>query len=134
MINVYNNIIPFKGFLAMCLWPFIFIRKVVAWMYDEITDRHENIHGEQQKEMLVIGAAIAAILAVCGCGWWSLFAIPLFFWWYLVEWFIKLCYYRNMKTADKNVGFEREAYANQNDIVYLYDRKPFAWFDYIITK
>lgn len=134
MIKVYNNIIPFQGFLALTVWPFIFIRKKVAWRYDEVTDRHEKIHGEQQKEMLVIGAAMALVLAVCGCGWWSLFALPLFFWWYLVEWLIKWAYYKNAHTAYKNICFEREAYSNQSDIVYLYNRKPFAWFDYILKN
>lgn len=26
---VYNNIIPFKGYLAMRVWPFVFVRKGV---------------------------------------------------------------------------------------------------------
>lgn len=26
MKKIYNNIIPFKGYTAMCLWPFIFVR------------------------------------------------------------------------------------------------------------
>ena len=131
MIKVFNNIIPFQGFLALTVWPFIFIRKKAAWRYDEVTDRHENIHGEQQKEMLVIGAAMAVILAVCNCGWWSLLALPLFFYWYGIEWLIKLCYYRNGHTAYKNIGFEREAYDHQREIDYLYIRKPFEWINEI---
>ena len=134
MIKVFNNIIPVSGFVAMAMWPLLFIRKKAAWRFDEMAERHEEIHGEQQKEMLVIGAAMALILAVCGCGWWSLFALPLFFYWYGVERLIKWAYYRNSNTAYKNIGFEREAYSNQSDIVYLYDRKPFAWLDYIINN
>lgn len=134
MIKVFNNIIPVSGFVALAMWPLLFIRKKAAWRFDEMAERHEEIHGEQQKEMLVIGAAMALVLAVCGCGWWSLFALPLFFYWYGIEWLIKWAYYRNAHTAYKNIGFEREAYSNQSDIAYLYDRKPFAWFDYIINN
>lgn len=133
MIKIYNNIIPLKGFVALTMWPLLFIRKAAAWRYDEVADRHENIHGEQQKEMLVIGCTMAVILAVCGCGWWSPLALPLFFYWYGIEWLIKYCYYRDTDKAYKNGALEREAYANQNDMTYLSHRRPFAWVGYIVN-
>ena len=107
MKKVYNNIFPFKGFTAMTIWPFIFVRKDA--MMVATTIRHENIHGRQQKELLLVG----------------------FYLWYGIEWLVKLCYYRNRITAYKNISFEREAYANQSNITYLDERKPFAWFKYI---
>lgn len=131
MILIRTNILPF-GTKLMTIWPFIFTHKETK--VDDIDIRHEEIHGGQQKEMLVIGGALAIILVVCGCGWWSLLALPLFFYWYGVEWFIKCICYRNAHTAYKNIGFEREAYNNQSDIIYLYGRKPFAWFDYILKN
>lgn len=136
MIKVYSNIIPTAGFKATVLWPFLFIRKksMQNGLFNEVDERHEEIHGEQQKEMLCIGTLIAAVMVVTNCGWWSLIALPLFFYWYGIEYVIKLCYYRNGHTAYKNIGFEREAYANQSDFVYLYDRKPFAWFNYILNR
>lgn len=109
MKKIYNNIIPFKGFTAMTLWPFVFIRNEYAWTFDTIKERHENIHGRQQIEML-----------------WVLFLL-----WYGIEWLVKLIYYRNRITAYKNVSFEREAYENQYDITYLDERKPYAWVKYI---
>ena len=133
MVKVYNNIIPLKGFVALTMWPLLFIRKAAAWLFDDEDENHENIHGAQQKEMLIVGAILAVILAVCGCGWWSLFALPLFLYWYGVEWLVKHCYYRNATTAYKNVAFEREAYANQNDMTYLSHRRPFAWVRYIVN-
>ena len=133
MVKVYNNIIPLKGFIALTMWPLLFIRKAAAWRYDEVADRHENIHGAQQKEMLIVGAILAVILAVCGCGWWSLFALPLFLYWYGVEWLVKYCYYRDTDKAYKNGALEREAYANQNDMTYLSHRRPFAWVRYIVN-
>ena len=112
MIIVKNNIIPFKGFTAITLWPFIFVRKDEEKYYTDVVDRHEHIHGEQQKEMLIV----------------------LFYVWYLVEWLVKLCYYRNRMTAYKNISFEREAYKNQNDLAYLDIRKHYAWTKYIINN
>lgn len=109
MITVKNNIIPLKGFTAITLWPFIFVRKDEKKYYTDAVERHEHIHGEQQKEMLIV----------------------FFLLWYGVEWLIKLCYYRNSMTAYKNISFEREAYANQHDVTYTDSHKPFAWIMYI---
>ena len=109
---VKNNIIPFKGFTATTLWPFIFVRKDEEKYYTDVVERHEYIHGEQQKEMLIV----------------------FFLLWYGIEWLVKLCYYRNGMTAYKNISFEREAYKNQNDLAYLDERKHFAWTKYIINN
>lgn len=110
MITIKNSLIPFKGFSAITLWPFVFVRKDARMAATTI--RHENIHGEQQKEMLIV----------------------FFLLWYGIEWLVKLCYYRNSITAYKNISFEREAYSNESNIVYLDERKPFAWFKYIKNK
>ena len=65
MIIIRNNIIPFEGFDAMTIWPFIFIRK--GEMLTPRIIRHEEIHGEQQKEILLIllflGASVVLIKA-----------------------------------------------------------------------
>jgi len=37
---IYNKIIPFKGYKAMAIWPFIFARKKLS----EIDINHEKIH------------------------------------------------------------------------------------------
>lgn len=129
MKKIYNNIIPLKGYKAITLWPWVFIRK--SAMYDDITDRHEEIHGEQQEEMLTVGAVASAWLLAIGCGWWSFITLPVFLYWYGIEWIVKLCYYRNNITAYKNISFEREAYAHQNDVSYLDNRKLFAWMRFI---
>ena len=109
MKKIYNNIIPFKGYTAMCLWPFIFVRNDEAEKFSAQTERHENIHGAQQRELLLV------------------FFLLL----YGIEWLVKLCHYRNRITAYKNISFEREAYANQHDVTYTDNRKPFAWIRYI---
>ena len=45
---IINKLIPMKGYIAMTVYPFIFARKEL----DKYTLNHENIHGEQQKELL----------------------------------------------------------------------------------
>lgn len=105
MMTVRNNLIPFKGFKAITLWPFVFVRK--DSVYRPVDERHETIHGEQQKEMLVL----------------------LFFLWYILEWLVKCIIYRNMLTAYKNISFEREAYDNQH--LLDYNRKHYSWIKYL---
>jgi hypothetical protein len=39
---IYNKIIPFKGFRAITLWPFIFVRKDCE--FNKIHLNHEKIH------------------------------------------------------------------------------------------
>ena len=80
------------------------------WLPDNVTPfNHEEIHSEQQKEMLILP----------------------FFIWYGLEFLFRLCQYRNWSKAYRNISFEREAYANQDNIAYLGRRKHFAWFNYI---
>lgn len=124
---IYNNKIPFKGFIAMCFYPFILVRYDKKALFDDATTRHELIHANQQQEMYAVGTVIAAVLFLFGCGWWSLAALPLFFYWYVVEWLIRWAYYRNRDTAYKNISFEREAYNNQANMDYLRTRKHYAF-------
>lgn len=106
---VYNNIIPFKGYLAMCIFPFIFVRKDARAL--KTTDiNHETIHGKQQIEMLWV----------------------LFFVWYGIEWFIRLVAYGfDCHLAYKNISFEQEAYLHEDDLIYLNNRKLFASWKYL---
>ena len=127
MKKIVNNIIPAIGFIAMTFWPFIFIRKENAYQYDGVADNHENIHGRQQVEMLIVGAALAVGLWFV-IGWWSLFALPIFFWWYLIEYMLRSIF----GTGDsyRKISFEAEAFANERDMEYLKHRKAFAWIKY----
>ena len=106
---VYNNIIPFKGYLAMCIFPFIFVRKDARSL--KTTDiNHETIHGKQQIEMLWV----------------------LFFLWYGIEWFVRwVAYGFDGHLAYKNISFEQEAYLHEDDLIYLNNRKLFASWQYL---
>jgi uncharacterized membrane protein YiaA len=127
---IFNDTIPFKGFIAMCLWPFIFVRNNAASHYNTVANNHEHIHAEQQKEMLLVGIVLAAIGYVF-VGLWALFFVPLFFWWYGIEYLYRLCQYRDTKKAYRNISTEREAYANEKDLTYLSNRRRFAWTKYL---
>jgi uncharacterized membrane protein YiaA len=127
---IFNDIIPFKGFIAMCLWPFIFVRNNAASHYNTVANNHEHIHAEQQKEMLLVGIVLAAIGYVF-VGLWALLFVPLFFWWYGIEYLYRLCQYRDTKKAYRNISTEREAYANEKDLTYLTNRRRFAWIKYL---
>ena len=126
MLIIHNHIIPLDGFEALTVWPFIFVR---SKNFDEVDENHEEIHGRQQLEMLVVGIVLSVVLCSTGCGWWSLFALPISFYWYLLEWSVRLVFLPG--NAYRQTSFEAEAYAHQEDMDYLRHRKPFAWIKYL---
>jgi len=145
---IWNKLIPFGGFEAMAVWPFVFVRRDKDITARDI--RHEKIHGAQQLELLLVGFFITAVLAAIGCGWWSLLALPLFYWAYCICWIIELgrCLKdkergqasiqykpRNLwHRVEHSIIFEREAYSMEGDEVYLKHRPWFAWTEYIGVK
>ena len=124
MIVIKNQLIPLPGYKAMTLWPFIFVR---AKYMTERDMRHEEIHGAQQLELLVVGAALAVVMAIMGCGWWSLLALPLYAYVYFALWVWAGFKYDD---AYKNNPMEREAYFFEGDDWYLEHRRPFAWTEF----
>ena len=129
MKTVYNNIIPLKGFKAITIYPFVFVRKSAR--FTSTDEYHERIHAKQQKECLTVAVPVAAVLWAAGCGAWSLLALPLFFWWYIVEWLVRIVQYGSPHKAYRNISFEREAYQWQDNRYYLAMRPHFSWFRYI---
>lgn len=108
---IVNRFIPFKGFAAMYFFGLLFVRKGAR--VGERMLRHEAIHHEQAKEMLFVG----------------------FYLWYVIEWLIRLLLQPfTGKNAYRNISFEREAYANENNEDYLETRIPFAWIGYILKE
>lgn len=107
MIKILNKFIPLKGFSAMTVYPFVFIRK--GEKFTNVTERHEMIHAEQQKEMLLV----------------------FFYLWYLFEFVVRLIQYRNRNVAYKNISFEREAYDNERNTAYLKNRKRYSFISYL---
>jgi len=91
---------------AICLAPFgIYIKE--AHLENRTTRDHERIHWRQQMEMLILP----------------------FYIWYLLEWLIRIPL--SGKAAYRSISFEREAYANQYDQLYLWTRGRFQWTKYL---
>lgn len=97
-----------KGFRGITLYPFIFVRELKD-KNNAVLIYHERIHLRQQLEMLIIP----------------------FYIFYLLEWLVKWCYYRNRHVAYKNLSFEREAYQNETNFEYLKHRKWFQFLKYV---
>ena len=101
---IYNKYFPFGSFWAINILGIIFCREDKGRL-NEREKNHEYIHTLQQREMLYVG----------------------FYLWYIVEWLYHLIRFRDFMRAYYALGFEREAYAMQDDLGYRYSRKHFAW-------
>ena len=104
---VYNKIIPFPGFLAINLFGILFVRERVI-LTDEIIN-HERIHTAQIKELLYL----------------------FFYLFYFLEWIFRLFQFGFTKESYYNISFEREAYANQANGIYLKFRTKYAFINYL---
>lgn len=100
---IRNKYIPFPGYKAINLFGVLFVKNNAK--IDEVTINHEAIHTAQWKELWYIGFVL----------------------WYIAEWLIRL----PKGNAYRNISFEREAYANQDDLSYLKNRKRFDFAKYI---
>ena len=105
---ISSNILPFKGFSAINLFGIIVARKDCLPLSKRIIN-HEAIHSRQVKELLFVG----------------------FYIWYVLEWLIRLLYFRNSHKAYKTICFEKEAFENDADTNYLNYRKKFSFLNYI---
>jgi len=107
---IYNKYLPSKGYVAINLFSLVFVRKE----YDPVSEKiknHEAIHTAQGKELLWI----------------------FFYLFYGIEWIIRLVQYRDRKKAYRNISFEREAYANDENLDYLKNRRLFSFLQYIFS-
>lgn len=133
---IYNNIIPFKGYLAMCVFPFIFVRKDARNL--TVKDiNHEKIHGVQQIETHIVALILAVLLAAVGLfSWWWVLVSPLvYFALYGLEYIVRwICYGFDTREAYRNISFEQEAYLNENDLTYIKNRHLFASWKYLFRK
>ena len=128
MKKIVNKIIPAIGYIAMTFWPLLFIRKENAYQFDDVAENHENIHARQQIEMLIVGTVIAVGLYFL-IGWWCLFALPIFYYWYCIEYLLRSIFGK-ARNPYRAISFENEAYTNEHDMEYLKHRTPFAWLKY----
>jgi hypothetical protein len=123
---IRNKYIPFPGYKAINLFGVLFVKNNAK--IDEVTINHESIHSAQIAEVMIASIPFALLLwlftNVC-LG--LLLVIVSYYLWYVIEWLIRL----PKGNAYKNISFEREAYANQDDLSYLKNRKRFDFAKYI---
>ena len=105
---VVVRLLFYRNYVGLCLWPFIFLKE------DHLKDdvfllNHERIHLRQQLELLVIP----------------------FYLFYIGEWLIRCCVYRDPYLAYQNLSFEQEAYRHEKDLDYLDRRKAYSFLKYL---
>ncbi len=76
---------------------------------DAVFLNHERIHLRQQSELLIV----------------------FFYIWYALEFLIRLIQFQDRHKAYRNISFEREAYTNECDQLYLKKRKPYSFFKFL---
>lgn len=103
---LFTNL-KFKNYIAIAIFPFVFIHK--NYKGNTVIINHEKIHLRQQIEL-----------------WWIVFFV-----WYLIEFLIKLIKYKNWDNAYKNISFEKEAYLNEDKLEYLKRKKYLSFIKYL---
>lgn len=93
---------------AITIFPFIFLYGK-SMKTNSVLVNHERIHLKQAIELLIFPFYIC----------------------YLTEFLIRFIYYRNFHLAYLNISFEREAYANEQNLGYTKTRKAFAFYKYL---
>lgn len=113
MKKVYNNFIPFKGFIAMYFCGFLFIRNEYKHKLTKQVENHEAIHDKQAKRLLFL----------------------FFYLWYIIEYFLRLPFYKfESNEAYKNISFEREAYTNMNNFNYVNEMTYWSFVKFLKMK
>ncbi len=97
----------FIPYSAMAVYPFIFIKKK-EMRENALLIHHEKIHHRQQLELLIV----------------------LFYIIYFINYLYHLIKLRNHYQAYKQIIFEREAFAMENDFDYLKKRRMFAFLNF----
>jgi hypothetical protein len=54
-----------------------------------------------------------------------------FYVWYGLEFLLRWAHYKSAHRAYRNIGFEREAYANENNLFYLERRSFWGFWGYL---
>lgn len=108
MLLVVNKYLLRKRFVGITLWPFI-VMKHKGLKTDPVFINHERIHLRQQLELLILP----------------------FFVWYGIEYLVRLVQYRNRYAAYRNISFEREAYANEENLTYLKGKKFWSFIRFL---
>ena len=94
---------------GMALFPFILVRQPNP---GPALLNHERIHLRQQAELGILP----------------------FYLWYVLEYLIRWFQYRDHYQAYRNISFEREAFANDQDLTYLKNRSFWRFWRYLMNN
>jgi hypothetical protein len=104
---VSKYLIP-KGYRGLTFFPFVLVKYQLD-KENKIFINHEKIHLRQQIELLILP----------------------FYFWYILEFFVRWVQYKNKDLAYRNISFEREAYANEKDLDYLKRRSFWKFWKFL---
>lgn len=104
---IRNRLVPGRQFAAVNILGILFVKRDVT--ISPVLVNHERIHTAQMIELLVV----------------------FFYLWYAVEWFLRYLKEGDWMRAYYKIGFEREAYVNENNMSYLQKRRLFAFCKWI---
>ncbi len=108
MIIVCQKLLKNTKINGITLFPFILLRKP-SDRENPVLINHEKIHLRQQLELFIF----------------------FFYLWYVLEylyWYLRL---RDSFLAYKYISFEREAFAMEDDLNYLDERRFFSFWKYL---
>lgn len=132
-MKIYRNkYLPFGNFAMMNILGFLLVREEVEITNEDIN--HEAIHTAQQYEVLTASALVALVVSNIYASWWYLLitiAMPIIV--YVLAWLIELML-PPYDSAYKDSPFEREAYLNQHNPMYLATRPIGATLRYVLKK
>lgn len=120
---IYNKFIPFKGFYAITIIKWIFVKEEYKYLdglsvYNKMIN-HESIHEQQ-----ILDFTPKAFPS------WLRYTIGsiCFYLLYGLEWLFKLipCLIKN-KSAYRSLCAEQEAFKNESDSNYINKREKLAW-------
>lgn len=135
MKKVYCKHIPFKGYLCMTMLWWLVIREEYRNRITPTVERHESVHSYQQVTLFIIALILAVIVGVfTPLPWWYAVITLLFpYLAYLLSWIIELIL-PPYNRAYKDICFEGEARALENDEDYKSKLFPFSFLKYIPNK
>lgn len=126
---IYNRFIPVNGFGSMTFLWWIF-RRVEAGVPTARSLRHETIHSKQHVEVLCLGLVLGLIVGCVfdfswlGCLLWFVGSLFSYYILYILFWVLELVL-PPYSSAYRDICFEVEAYAYEDDEEYLRRRVPF---------
>lgn len=135
MKKIYNDYIPFKGFIAMLWLWWLFVRNDLKHKLTEKVERHESVHSYQQVCIFIADIILVSVLAIfTNVSWYwlvlSAFS-PLIL--YVICWIIEILL-PPYNRAYKDICFESEAKYLEDDPNWKKKVFPFSFILYVPNK